>query len=51
VVLPDNAVRVAFLEDQMVEFVAASPTAISQLFTARGREPIWNLEDILYEWP
>ena len=36
VVMPDNAVRVAFLEERMVGFVAASPTAIAQLYVRKG---------------
>lgn len=98
VVIPNNAVRVAFLEGRMVGFVAASPTFISQLYVrkgfhrrgigsrllewckgqsggslwlftfernvgarafyerhgfrivARGFEPMWQLNDLKYEW-
>ena len=36
VVVPNNAVRVAFLEGRMVGFVAASMTSISQLYVRKG---------------
>ena len=35
-VVPNNAVRVAFLEDRMVGFIAATPTSVSQLFVRVG---------------
>jgi ribosomal protein S18 acetylase RimI-like enzyme len=36
VVVPNNAVRVAFLEGQMIGFVAASPRSIAQLYVRIG---------------
>jgi ribosomal protein S18 acetylase RimI-like enzyme len=36
VVVPNNDIRVAFLEGKMVGFVAASPTSISQLYVRKG---------------
>lgn len=36
VVIPNNAIRVAFLEGQLVGFVAASGTSISQLYVRKG---------------
>ena len=98
VVVPNNCIRVAYLEGQMVGFVAASATSISQLYVrrgfhrrgigsrmlewakgqsggslwlfafernqgarafyerhgfrivARGFEPMWELDDLRYEW-
>jgi len=35
-VVPDNTVRVAFLDRQMVGFVAATPTSIAQLYVRKG---------------
>jgi ribosomal protein S18 acetylase RimI-like enzyme len=35
-VVPNNAIRVARLENQIVGFVAASPTSIAQLYVRRG---------------
>ena len=36
VVIPNNVIRVAFLEGQVVGFVAASATSISQLYVRKG---------------
>ena len=36
VVVPNNAIRVAFIERQMVGFVAASATSVSQLYVRKG---------------
>lgn len=48
-VVPNNAIRVAFLEGRMVGFVAASRTSIAQLYVRKGFHRL-GIGSRLLEW-